>query len=100
MDSNKKELNNKLIKNLRISKEEKKEKVEKKEDTIINGMYNGNDIKIKKNKCNKCFLEFDDYSSLEKHKWKSHPVDEYQTFHSQIKDWNNYSLSYKDDPYY
>tara|TARA_B100001094_G_C18057983_1_gene733526 strand:+ start:816 stop:1097 length:282 start_codon:yes stop_codon:yes gene_type:complete len=93
MDSTKKKLNN----NLRIDKGFKEEK---KEDKIINTIHNVNDIKIKKNKCNKCFLEFDDYSSLEKHKWKRHPVDNYEIFHSQIKNWNNYSLAYRDDPYY
>ena len=88
-----KKLNNNLKKNLRENKNMKEEdikmdieKVEKKT--------------TKKNVCNKCFLEFNDYTSLEKHKWEKHPVDKYQYFHSNIRDWSNYSLSYRDDPYY
>ena len=86
-----KKLNDNLKKNLRDSKKFKEEKNEKvKEEKKP----------IKKNQCDKCFLEFDDYSSLEKHKWKKHPIDEFQYKHSQINNWDNYSLAYRDDPYY
>ena len=89
-----KNLNNNIKKNLKNSK---KIKEHNKKEKIIN---NDNNIKIKKNQCNKCFLEFNNYSSLEKHKLEKHPIDEYQFFHSQITDWSNYSLAYRDDPYY
>ena len=88
-----KNLNSNLKKNLKNTKELKnisllcqvKENVKK---------------KINQNQCDKCFLQFNDYFSLQQHKWKKHPSDNYQYNHSQITDWSNYSLAYKDDPYY
>ena len=87
-----KKLNDNLKKNLKNSK-----KIKEKENEKIKEQ---NEKSIKKNQCDKCFLQFDDYSSLEKHKWKKHPVDEFQYKHSQINNWDNYSLAYRDDPYY
>ena len=54
----------------------------------------------KKNFCYKCNLEFSDDSSLSKHKFLKHPSNEYEYHWSKITDWSNYSLSYRDDPYY
>ena len=87
-----KKLNDNLKKNLKENKKFKEKNNEKAKDETIKV--------IKKNQCEKCFLQFDDYVSLEKHKWKKHPVDEYQYKHSQINNWDNYSLAYRDDPYY
>ena len=50
--------------------------------------------------CYKCNLEFSDDSSLSKHKFLKHPSNEYEYHWSKITDWSNYSLSYRDDPYY
>ena len=87
-----KKLNDNFKNNLRDSKKFKEEKNEK--------IKVENKKSIKKNQCDKCFLKFDDYNSLEKHKWKKHSIDKYQYFHSNITDWSNYSLAYRDDPYY
>ena len=56
--------------------------------------------KKKCNICNKCKLEFDDYNSLEKHKWTAHPTNNYEYHWSKITDWSQYPMSYRDDPYY
>ena len=84
-------LNKNIVENLKcikkIKNEEQNQNLEHKKE-------------IKKNECDKCCLEFNDNSKLEKHKWKHHPMDEYQYYHSQINDWSNYSLAYRDDPYY
>ena len=57
----------------------------------------------KKNKyyCDKCKLNFKEYSSLERHNWKKHPCNNIER-HWANKDWSNYkgSTFYKDDPYY
>ena len=73
-------LNEKIKKNVKLTKENKK-----KDNKFI---------------CYKCNLEFSDDSSLSKHKFLKHPSNEYEHHWSKITDWSNYSLAYRDDPYY
>ena len=72
-------LNEKIKQNQKIKKQNKEEK---------------------KHFCYKCNLEFSDDSSLSKHTFLKHPSNQYEYYWSKITDWSNYSLSYRDDPYY
>ena len=51
--------------------------------------------------CKKCKKKFKDKDELERHNWKDHPSNKYETAWSQT-DFSSYSGSsyYKDDPYY
>jgi len=70
-----------------------------------NNTYFDNDILNNNNNkkfiCNKCSLEFNDDMALRNHKSYKHPVDKYEyTWREAIRNNDNMSLGYMDDPYY
>ena len=50
--------------------------------------------------CRKCSLGFNNEFDFNQHNSSKHPLDDYQLRWSKINNWDNYSLAYRDDPYY
>lgn len=95
-------LNLNLKNNIIINKKNKEIDILDNQLNELSSNKSNEKINDKTNKfiCNKCNLNFGDKLSLEKHNWSKHPTNEYETYHSNITDWSNLPMAYRDDPYY